>query len=85
MCRASGFTQDVVGDLITASASPEMKQALIAATAEAAHEGAFGVPFMCLDGPGIPKSQRVWFGADALPTIAHVLNKQFVVSTVSKL
>jgi 2-hydroxychromene-2-carboxylate isomerase len=74
-----------IGVLMAAVGDIETKQLLRTATDEAAHEGAFGVPYMCLDGPGVSPSHRVWFGADALPTIAHVLGKQFVVPTSSKL
>ena len=84
-CRASAFTRSEAMDLIAATSTPEIKATLKAATDEAAHEGAFGVPYMCLDGPGIARSHRCWFGADALPTIAHVLGKQFMVPAFSKM
>lgn len=84
-CRASAFTDSEAKDFIAATTTPEIKAALKTATDEAAHEGAFGVPYMCLDGPDIAPSHRCWFGADALPTIAHVLGKQFMVAAISKM
>jgi 2-hydroxychromene-2-carboxylate isomerase len=70
---------------MAALSTPETKKLLKIATEEAAHEGAFGVPYMCLDGPSISRAHRIWFGADSLPTIAHVLGKQFVVPATSKM
>jgi 2-hydroxychromene-2-carboxylate isomerase len=85
MCRDSGFSHDEATSLVVAAATPEVKEALKIASSEAAKEGAFGVPYMCLDGPGIPARHRHWFGADVLPTVALVLGVPFTPQPVSKL
>lgn len=84
-CRASGFSPDEVDSLMAARSTAEVKQALKTATEEAAHEGAFGVPYMCLEGPGISKYHRVWFGVDALYTMAAVLGKKVAEPEISSL
>ena len=71
--------------MVAGVTAPEAKMALKVTTEEAALEGAFGVPYMCLQGPAVARSHRAWFGADSLPTIAHVLGKQVVVRANSKL
>jgi 2-hydroxychromene-2-carboxylate isomerase len=77
-CRESGFSATQAELCLRRSTEPLAKDALRACTEEAVKLGAFGVPFMVLEGSGVDETHKVWFGAESLHKMAWVLGKPWM-------
>jgi glutathione S-transferase kappa 1 len=73
--RDCDYSSEEAQALLAASSSPSVKDTLRRTTEEAIRLGAFGVPFMSLEGDSVPDDCRCWFGSDRLEQIAAVLQK----------
>ena len=72
-CRDSGFSEVQATELLKESTGIDCRDALKSFRAEAIAEKAFGVPYMVLDGQGVEKWNRHWFGADSLYSLGMLL------------
>ena len=79
-CRESGFGADEATDLLKRSTEPKCKAALREATQEAVAEKAFGMPYMVLEGEGIPAKHRHWFGVESFYRLGLIFGQPIVRS-----
>ena len=77
-CRSAGYSVHQAQQTVSQINSTEVKQALRAATEEAVKQGAFGAPWMHLQGDGIAAEDRFFFGADRLEQVACVLGERWL-------
>lgn len=77
-CSDAGMDEAAANAAIQAASKPAAKEALQRQTQEAIDAGAFGLPFMVLEGEDVPKDCRKWFGADRLEQIAVALDKPWL-------
>ena len=86
-CRRAGVDGAEAVRLVQARNEPEVKQELAAATDAAVQAGAFGLPLIVLEGNGVPRDCRLWFGTDRLEQLACVLGRPWLgcQAPVSKL
>lgn len=77
-CRDAGLSSRAAASAVRRRNDASVKKALMDATAEAVAAGAFGVPFMTLEGQGVPRDSRVWFGTDRLDQLAAVLQQPWL-------
>ena len=73
---AAGLSQAQAEELLRASTTPEVKDALRDATNEAVSKyGAFGAPTMVVDHPALKGKQEMFFGSDRLDHLAFAIGK----------
>jgi 2-hydroxychromene-2-carboxylate isomerase len=77
-CRRAEFSLKEAQDLLRESGSTANKQALRDSTDEAIQHGAFGVPYIHVEGDGIAPEDSFFWGADRLEQMAHVLGKPWL-------
>lgn len=77
-CRSAGIDEQDSATLLRHAQSEPCKQAVKKWTDESIRLGAYGFPFMHVQGPTVPDGSQMYFGSDRIEQIAMALQRPYL-------